>query len=400
IQGTGALTTTTAPTPTPIAPPPLPAPTLPPPTDETPDPSLPRAFDVAPELGVPLPSNSPIWTEGDDTLIGAQIDGDGKQWLNGSLGDDLIFGNLEQDVITGGPGDDSLFGGQGDDWIKGSPGFDVLAGDLGNDTLIGDVGGDRFVIGIGRGSDIVLDFLDGTDRFFLEPPLTFDQLTFEANGDDTQIKFENEVLITVVGVAPNLLDADDFATTLEQVPVAAALSSLPRAFDVAPELGATLPSNSPVWTNGNDTIIGAELDGDGRQWLNGGPGDDVIFGNLEQDVLTGGPGDDLLFGGQGDDWIKGSAGFDTLAGDAGNDTLIGDIGSDRFVIGAGRGSDILLDFTDNVDRILLEPTLTFPQLTLEASGNSTQIRFGDELLVTVIGVAPALLDASDFATLE
>ena len=116
-------------------------------------------------------------------------------------------------------------------------------------------------------------------------------------------------------------------------------------------------------------------------------------------MLTGGTGDDSIFGGKGDDWIKGGDGDDTLAGDFGDDTLIGGLGRDSFVIGAGRGSDEILDFTDGVDGFLLEPTVTFDQLTLAASGNSTQIKFGDELLVTVIGVGRSLLESSDFAAL-
>ncbi|MEM9245870.1 MAG: hypothetical protein AAGA67_09050 [Cyanobacteria bacterium P01_F01_bin.153] len=79
---------------------------------------------------------------------------------------------------------------------------------------------------------------------------------------------------------------------------------------------------------------------------------------------------------------------------------IGGLGNDALLIGAGRGSDEIRDYTDSVDGFLLEPTVTFPQLTLEASGNSTQIKFGDELLVTVIGIGPALLDASDFASIS
>ncbi|MGD1938007.1 MAG: beta strand repeat-containing protein [Cyanophyceae cyanobacterium] len=176
--------------------------------------ALPRAFDVAPALGAQLPSNTPIWTAGDDTLKGADIDGDGKQWLNGSLGDDLIFGNLDQDVLTGGPGNDSIFGGKGDDWIKGAEGDDLLAGDFGDDTLIGGGGNDFFVIGAGRGSDEILDFTDGVDGFLLEPTVAFDQLTLAASDNSTQIKFGDEVLVTVIGVASSLIDASDFNSSL------------------------------------------------------------------------------------------------------------------------------------------------------------------------------------------
>ncbi|MGD1937338.1 MAG: choice-of-anchor D domain-containing protein, partial [Cyanophyceae cyanobacterium] len=175
--------------------------------------------------------------------------------------------------------------------------------------------------------------------------------------------------------------------------------SLPTAFDVAPIFEAKLPSDTPIWTNGDDVLIGANIDGDGRQWLNGGPGNDQIFGNLDRDVLTGGTGDDSIFGGKGDDWIKGGEGNDVLAGDFGNDTLIGGVGNDSFIIGAGRGSDEILDFIDGVDGFLLEPTIAFEQLTFEETGNSTQIKLGDELLATVIGVGPSLLDGADFAPL-
>ena len=176
---------------------------------------------------------------------------------------------------------------------------------------------------------------------------------------------------------------------------------LPLAIDVAPIFEADLPRETPIWTDGDDILKGADLDveGDRRQWLNGGPGNDQIFGNLDRDVITGGPGNDSLFGGQGDDWIKGAAGDDVLAGDLGDDTLIGGAGSDRFIIGAGRGSDEILDYSDGIDGFLLEPTLTFEQLTFEASGNSTQVKSGNEVLVTVLGVGPALLDGADFAPL-
>ncbi|MEM1426220.1 MAG: hypothetical protein AAGF75_06680 [Cyanobacteria bacterium P01_H01_bin.130] len=69
---------------------------------------------------------------------------------------------------------------------------------------------------------------------------------------------------------------------------------------------------------------------------------------------------------------------------------------DRILIGAGRGSDFLLAFEDGVDQFVLEAPLTVGQLTFAGAGNSTQIKFGEEVLVTVIGVGPSLVDASDF----
>ncbi|MGD1851238.1 MAG: lamin tail domain-containing protein [Cyanophyceae cyanobacterium] len=172
--------------------------------------TLPKATDVAPIYGAQLPSNTPIWTAGDDTIVGAETDGDGRQWLNGSLGDDLIFGNLERDVLTGGPGNDSLFGGRGDDFLRGAEGDDVLAGDRGKDTLQGNGGADQFVLASGFGSDVILDFEDGRDRLVLAGPLTFESLTLQTQGNSTQILGGTEVLATVIGVDSSLLASDDF----------------------------------------------------------------------------------------------------------------------------------------------------------------------------------------------
>ncbi|MEM6502909.1 MAG: hypothetical protein AAF685_13845 [Cyanobacteria bacterium P01_C01_bin.89] len=174
--------------------------------------------------------------------------------------------------------------------------------------------------------------------------------------------------------------------------------TLPKAMDVAPVYGAQLPSNTPIWTPGDDTIVGADIDGDGRQWLNGSSGDDLIFGNLDRDVLTGGPGNDSLFGGRGDDFLRGADGDDLLAGDRGDDTLQGNDGADGFVLAEGFGSDVILDFEDGSDRLLLAAPLTFESLTLQSQGNSTQILAGGEILATVIGVDNSLLTSADFSS--
>ncbi|MGD1937198.1 MAG: lamin tail domain-containing protein [Cyanophyceae cyanobacterium] len=174
--------------------------------------TLPKAMDVAPVYGAQLPSNTPIWTTEDDIIVGANIDGDGRQWLNGSSGDDLIFGNLDRDVLTGGPGNDSLFGGRGDDFLRGADGDDLLAGDHGDDTLQGNGGADGFVLAEGFGSDVILDFEDGRDHLVLAAPLTFESLTLQSQGNSTQILAGGEILATVIGVDNSLLTSADFSS--------------------------------------------------------------------------------------------------------------------------------------------------------------------------------------------
>jgi Ca2+-binding RTX toxin-like protein len=94
---------------------------------------------------------------------------------------------------------------------------------------------------------------------------------------------------------------------------------------------------------GNDTIVAtSSLQscpapcrlGVGSQTFEGGPGDDVVFGERGNDTLRGGEGDDRLYGGIGDDLVFGGPGNDQLAGGHGADTLDGEAGDD-YVRGDG-----------------------------------------------------------------
>jgi hypothetical protein len=86
---------------------------------------------------------------------------------------------------------------------------------------------------------------------------------------------------------------------------------------------------------GNDTLSGGigndDLSGGaGNDTLNGGAGNDILNGAIGNDTLSGGDGDDDLSGYTGNDTLSGGIGNDTLSGGAGNDTLTGGAGSDTF----------------------------------------------------------------------
>jgi Ca2+-binding RTX toxin-like protein len=92
---------------------------------------------------------------------------------------------------------------------------------------------------------------------------------------------------------------------------------------------------------GNDTIMpgpisavvtscpaaGCRLDV-GSQTFEGGPGNDIVFGERGNDTLLGGGGNDKLFGGPGDDLVRGGTGDDLLIGGFGADTVDGEEGND------------------------------------------------------------------------
>jgi hypothetical protein len=75
---------------------------------------------------------------------------------------------------------------------------------------------------------------------------------------------------------------------------------------------------------GNDKLYG----GTGSQSLNGGDGNDVIHGGSGADTLTGGKGNDTLYGDHGDDTLNGNSGNDKLYGGQGKDKLNGGPGKD------------------------------------------------------------------------
>lgn len=119
---------------------------------------------------------------------------------------------------------------------------------------------------------------------------------------------------------------------------------------------AKLPAVRVALGAGNDGFSGnPELPNERSQptfTVDGGAGNDLIWGGLGADRLTGGAGRDSLYGDRGRDLLRGGAGNDTLVGDdarcifscthragtAQNDTLLGEAGND--VLDGGSGVDV------------------------------------------------------------
>jgi Ca2+-binding RTX toxin-like protein len=104
-----------------------------------------------------------------------------------------------------------------------------------------------------------------------------------------------------------------------------------------------------VGGGGDDTIIGANsgpvtaVSGScetgchlevGSQTFEGGPGNDIVYGDRGNDTLRGNGGNDRLYGGIGDDVLEGGEGDDWLSGGFGADRIDGQEGSD-YVRGDG-----------------------------------------------------------------
>ncbi len=97
---------------------------------------------------------------------------------------------------------------------------------------------------------------------------------------------------------------------------------------------------------GNDTLHSrttdmAESFNDGGNAMDGGAGNDMLYGGLGHDSLTGGAGNDNLYGSEGDDTLAGGAGTNTIDGGAGNDTFYIDSAFDRITDSAGTDTAIV-----------------------------------------------------------
>ncbi len=144
--------------------------------------------------------------------------------------------------------------------------------------------------------------------------------------------------------------------------------------------------------DGDDVLIG----GGGNDRLIGGNGDDTLRGGGGRDRLIGGNGNDILEGGSGDDLLKGGTGNDVLDGGRGSDVLIGGRGRDRFAIGRGEGLDLIRDFGDRQDRILLKGSLRFGDLTIAQIGRDVLISAGSDDLARLRNTSAGDVSAADF----
>ncbi|NEQ96060.1 MAG: S8 family serine peptidase [Cyanothece sp. SIO2G6] len=156
---------------------------------------------------------------------------------------------------------------------------------------------------------------------------------------------------------------------------------------------------------GNDELLGRQ----GQDWLQGMSGRDRLFGNQGQDTLNGDRGRDQLFGNQGDDNLLGDRGNDMLIGGNGADILIGGNGVDQLTGNGGRdrfglrensGLDIITDFQDGVDQLILLDNLRFRQLSFTPGTNGTVIQVEGRAIAQIEGIEPNQITREDISDIS
>lgn len=260
--------------------------------------------------------------------------------LNGGGGNDIILGMDGDDTLRGNGGNDVLIGGRGNDRLEGGSGNDRLIGGLGTDTLVGGTGNDTYVFGLNDGSDTITEDAGGgsADRIVIATGgealgslnardtnggTNAGSLVIDYNGNSITVNNHFQGTNSQTGVEFITFDGGSiggYALGTEDYRISKS------------DTGSTRNG-----TSGNDFIAGENTN---NQSINGGAGNDLIFGGTGTDSINGGDGDDLLIGNGGNDSVSGGAGDDTMlwrVGD-GRDRIDGGADHDTFhITGDGTG---------------------------------------------------------------
>ncbi|WP_147104492.1 Hint domain-containing protein [Tateyamaria sp. syn59] len=331
-------------------------------------------------------------TSNNDTLQGTNDD----DTIRGFNGQDLVSGEGGDDSILGGGGDDTLFGDVGEGTAPGNDATPLVIA-RGNRVTQNSRDNDPGDSAVYRNVAQLEDGTQVSARLVLvsksDPNLTVDlsgptgaEILMNGNGSGDTASFRLEFFIpsspnatsgTPVALnstaTVNDLDrnspGDQEAVTIDASSFTAFATSSDSVLNViesggqvtAEGRGNNDPDDQEAWFSAsfeNRTFIeftlearssnsGFSFSGDliddsvvtpieaGDDTIDGGTGQDVIFGQGGNDSLSGGQGDDDIDGGEGNDVLDGGQGQDELIGGAGNDTLVGGTGDDTLLGGAG-----------------------------------------------------------------
>ena len=316
-------------------------------------------------------------------------------WISGGTGSDRVYGSAGDDVLLGGAGEDLLVGGSGMDVLVGDDDFQirpsgnywrVLHPNFGDSTP----GFGNFEVGLFP----VINYypnISSPDSIFPstgDPYFTYyqngggadtliggggDDILIGQAGDDKLDGGEgNDILAgwegndeLIGGVGDDLMTGDfgRYEQPYERQ-VAGTLAVPLGTVGSHPSDGATIDQTGDDFLDGgagndilygeggDDSVLGGEgndrLYGDAPYLPNELHGADILDGGAGEDFLDGGAGDDKLYGGQGVDELHGGLGNDLLDGGTEDDTLFGDDGNDELHGGAGNdvasgggGNDVL-----------------------------------------------------------
>ncbi|MEP6565327.1 MAG: hypothetical protein ABJB10_09315, partial [Mesorhizobium sp.] len=197
---------------------------------------------------------------------------------------DLIDGVGGNDWIHGGDDDDRIFGQRGDDRLYGENGIDEIVGGLGADLIEGGAGVDYL---LGDEGQILRAFnADGTALLNSDGSWHRDVVLEEVATIVSMVALNSNTAVSRTDLASQLLGPD--------------MLLLAGVYDP----NNVQVANGPAW---NTKALGIDLEAAYNDHIDGGDGDDEMFGQRGDDTLLGGTGNDTIFG----DRASNTSGFQT-----------------------------------------------------------------------------------------
>ncbi len=312
---------------------------------------------------------------GNDVIYADSIfetDNNGKNVIYGDAGNDKIYGGNGNDKLYGGDGDDEIRGGKGNDTIYGDKGSDVIYGDEGNDVIYGgnDTLSINFIYG-GKGNDTItggkgntiITYNDGDGKDVINITKG-ENLHINANIENTAnptFKYsENKKdLIISFGSDNETITLKNFVARKDAIAATLMKNSdgnsdiyelLENNTDKAPIIAThnidknftgtwmkdLIQANETLYKKVGKTLV-AKTENEKGLTLDGGAGNDSIYGSNCSDIIKGGDGDDTIYGGKGND---------TLTGGKGHNTYFYKAGDGYDVINITKDEELEVSFTD------------------------------------------------------
>lgn len=263
--------------------------------------------------------------------------------------------------VDAGAGDDVIASGGGDDMLRGGAGRDFVSGGRGNDRAWLGAGDDVFAWDNGDGSDVVdgnggrdalvFNGFAAAETFCLTAAAAQAVLTRDLGNIRMDMTSIEAVTIRAFGGADAISLGDMTGSTVRAVEVAMSLPGLAGdgAADAVTVEGGAAGEQIDIASGGGSLVtvdgLHASVDVFGAEAIDtltvqGGGGTDFIrardvaAGQVHL-VLDGGAGQDFVFGSQGADVVLGGAGNDVIASDGGDDSVSGGLGDDGAILGDG-----------------------------------------------------------------
>lgn len=235
--------------------------------------------------------------------------------LSGSGNFEFILGPW-WDVFIGADLNEDIIAGLGNDFLSGGGGYNFLDAGVGNDTLVSSGTADLLYAGLGN--DIIQ--LTGTTYH------SSSYVAFNVSSDTqvgTQVRINLEGLVRIEAVTDGGANAD--IVQLSEEGDAFFLHDAYSGFHSSVELtedyvgndsAARFANIEEIRGMGGDDIIDLtspnySLSGVAMT-IDGGEGNDVIWGSDANETISGGVGDDTIFGGIGTDVLTGGSGADVF----------------------------------------------------------------------------------------